>query len=69
MACRSVGREPRHRADDQGTGERLLERVWGWEAEVDARSIDAHIRRLRIKLGPARDHVETVVGLGYRFVK
>jgi two-component system, OmpR family, alkaline phosphatase synthesis response regulator PhoP len=51
------------------TRERLLERVWGWEADVDARSVDAHIRRLRLKLGPARDHVETVVGLGYRFVK
>jgi DNA-binding response OmpR family regulator len=51
------------------TRERLLERVWGWESEIDARSIDAHIRRLRIKLGPARNHVETVVGLGYRFVK
>jgi DNA-binding response OmpR family regulator len=51
------------------TRERLLERIWGWETEVDARSIDAHVRRLRIKLGPARDHVETVVGLGYRFVK
>ncbi len=38
-------------------------------AEVDTRSIDAHIRRLRLKLGPARHHVETVVGLGYRFVK
>jgi len=51
------------------TRERLLERVWGYESDVDARSIDAHIRRLRLKLGPARDHVETVVGLGYRFVK
>jgi DNA-binding response OmpR family regulator len=51
------------------TRERLLERVWGWEAEIDARSIDAHIRRLRLKLGAARNHVETVVGLGYRFVK
>ena len=51
------------------TRERLLERVWGWETDIDARSIDAHIRRLRVKLGPARDHVETVVGLGYRFVK
>jgi DNA-binding response OmpR family regulator len=29
------------------TRERLLERVWGWEPEIDARSIDAHIRRLR----------------------
>ena len=51
------------------TRERLLERIWGWESEIDARSIDAHIRRLRLKLGPARNHVETVVGLGYRFVK
>jgi DNA-binding response OmpR family regulator len=51
------------------TRERLLERVWGYEAEVDARSIDAHIRRLRRKLGPARDHIETIVGIGYRFVK
>jgi DNA-binding response OmpR family regulator len=51
------------------TRERLLERVWGYESEVDARSIDAHIRRLRLKLGDARHHVETVVGLGYRFVK
>jgi DNA-binding response OmpR family regulator len=51
------------------TRERLLERVWGYDAEVDARSIDAHVRRLRVKLGPARKHVETVVGLGYRFVK
>jgi two-component system phosphate regulon response regulator PhoB len=49
--------------------ERLLERVWGDDASVDLRSIDAHIRRLRMKLGPARKHVETIVGLGYRFVK
>ena len=34
----------------------------------DSRLVDAHIRRLRVKLGPARDHVETVVGIGYRFV-
>jgi DNA-binding response OmpR family regulator len=51
------------------TRERLLERVWGYASEVDARSIDAHIRRLRLKLGSARRHVETVVGLGYRFVR
>ena len=51
------------------TRDRLLERVWGdHQTEVDARSVDAHIRRLRVKLGPARDHVETVVGIGYRFV-
>jgi DNA-binding response OmpR family regulator len=51
------------------TRERLLERVWGYETDIETRSIDAHIRRLRLKLGPARDHIETVVGLGYRFVK
>jgi DNA-binding response OmpR family regulator len=51
------------------TRERLMERIWGWDTDIDTRSIDAHIRRLRLKLGPARNHVETVVGLGYRFVK
>jgi DNA-binding response OmpR family regulator len=51
------------------TRERLLESVWGFDTDIDARSIDAHIRRLRLKLGPARQHVETIVGLGYRFVR
>jgi len=51
------------------TRERLLERIWGWDAEIDVRSIDAHIRRLRQKLGKARHHVETIVGVGYRFTK
>jgi DNA-binding response OmpR family regulator len=51
------------------TRERLLERVWGYESDVETRSIDAHIRRLRMKLGPARKHIETIVGIGYRFLK
>jgi DNA-binding response OmpR family regulator len=51
------------------TRERLLDRVWGHDADVDLRSVDAHVRRLRAKLGLGRGHVETVVGLGYRFVK
>jgi DNA-binding response OmpR family regulator len=51
------------------TRERLLDRVWGHDTEVDLRSVDAHVRRLRVKLGEGREHVETVVGLGYRFVK
>lgn len=62
----------RHLVDRVGkvvTRERLLEHVWGYESDVDTRSIDAHIRRLRRKLGPARRHIETVVGLGYRFVR
>ena len=51
------------------TRERLLDRVWGQDSEVDARSVDAHVRRLRAKLGPARHHVETVIGIGYRFIR
>jgi DNA-binding response OmpR family regulator len=51
------------------TRERLLDRVWGPDTEVDLRSVDAHVRRLRAKLGEGRDHVETVIGLGYRFAK
>lgn len=47
--------------------ERLLDQVWGGGSEIDARAIDAHIRRLRAKLGRAREHVETLVGVGYRF--
>src|SRR5262245_27572961 len=50
------------------TRDRLLERVWGLDAEVDARSVDAHIRRLRRKLGAGRDPIQTVVGAGYRFL-
>lgn len=50
------------------TRDRLLDRIWSDPGEVDARSVDAHIRRLRAKLGPARRHVETIVGIGYRFV-
>jgi DNA-binding response OmpR family regulator len=50
------------------TRERLLDRVWGHDADVDLRTVDAHIRRLRAKLGDGRTHVETLVGIGYRFV-
>lgn len=51
------------------TRERLLDRIWGHDADVDLRSIDAHVRRLRAKLGPARHHIETIVGIGYRFTR
>ena len=49
--------------------ERLLERVWGYESSVETRSVDVHIGRLRGKLGAAADQIETVVGLGYRFIE
>jgi DNA-binding response OmpR family regulator len=48
--------------------DRLLERVWGYERLVDTRSVDVHVGRLRAKLGGAGTQIETVIGLGYRFV-
>ena len=49
--------------------DRLLERVWGYEHAVETRSVDVHVGRLRGKLGAAAHQIETVVGLGYRFVE
>jgi two-component system alkaline phosphatase synthesis response regulator PhoP len=48
--------------------DRLLERVWGYERLVETRSVDVHVGRLRSKLREAGHQIETVVGLGYRFV-
>jgi DNA-binding response OmpR family regulator len=48
--------------------DRLLERVWGYDRMVETRSVDVHVGRLRSKLGTAGQQVETVIGLGYRFV-
>jgi len=49
--------------------DRLLERVWGYERFIETRSVDVHVGRLRAKLGAAGQQIETVVGLGYRFVE
>jgi DNA-binding response OmpR family regulator len=49
--------------------DRLLERVWGYDRLVETRSVDVHVGRLRSKLGAAGRQIETVVGLGYRFVE
>ena len=48
------------------TRDRLLNDVWGYESVIDTRTVDTHIRRLREKLGPLADYVETVRGVGYR---
>ena len=50
------------------TRDRLLERVWGYERLVETRSVDVHVGRLRGKLREAGRQIETVIGLGYRFV-
>ena len=49
--------------------DRLLERVWGYDHAIETRSVDVHVGRLRAKLGAAGRQIETVVGLGYRFVE
>jgi DNA-binding response OmpR family regulator len=49
--------------------DRLLDRVWGYDQSVETRSVDVHVGRLRGKLGAAAAQLETVVGLGYRFVE
>ena len=49
--------------------DRLLERVWGYDRVIETRSVDVHVGRLRSKLGTAGKQIETVVGLGYRFVE
>jgi len=49
--------------------DRLLERVWGYDRLIETRSVDVHVGRLRSKLGTAGIQIETVVGLGYRFVE
>ena len=46
----------------------LLDAVWGIQAEITTRTVDTHVKRLREKLERARDYVETVRGVGYRFV-
>jgi DNA-binding response OmpR family regulator len=51
------------------TRDQLLEKVWGIENsyEIDTRTVDQHIARLRNKLGPESDRVITVKNVGYRF--
>ncbi len=51
------------------TREHLLQEVWthGERDEIDVRTVDTHVRRLREKLGVASELVETVRGVGYRF--
>jgi len=44
----------------------LLEEVWGMRAGINSRTVDVHVRRLRMSLGSAADVVETVHGFGYR---
>jgi two-component system phosphate regulon response regulator PhoB len=46
--------------------ETLLDIVWGFDSEIEARTVDTHLRRLRDKLGEAAEQIQTVRGFGYR---
>ena len=48
------------------TRDQLLNQVIGDHAVVIDRNIDVHVRSIRRKLGPARDHLQTIRGVGYR---
>lgn len=50
------------------TRQQLLDNVWGYSYFGDTRTLDVHIRRLRQKLGDCGGCIETVVGIGYRYV-
>ena len=49
--------------------DQLIDAVWGMGTAITTRTIDVHIKRLRTKLGtPASDYIDTVWGVGYRFM-
>jgi DNA-binding response OmpR family regulator len=50
------------------TRQQLLDNVWGYSYFGDTRTLDVHIRRLRQKMGDCGNVIETVVGVGYRFI-
>lgn len=47
----------------------LMDRVWGYDADRENRTLDVHIRTLRAKLGAAGSHIETVRGVGYKLLE
>ena len=48
--------------------EQLLHSAWDVDARIETRTVDMHVQRLRSKLGPAGDNIETVRGFGYRLI-
>ena len=50
------------------TRQQLLDNVWGYSYFGDTRTLDVHIRRLRQKMNECGGCIETVVGVGYRFI-
>ena len=50
------------------TREKLLNSVWELSSEIESRTVDVHIRTLRQKLGVYEKNIETIRGVGYKFV-
>jgi two-component system alkaline phosphatase synthesis response regulator PhoP len=48
------------------TRETLLSQIWGSDVFVIDRTIDVHIRKIREKMGPNADYIDTIKGVGYR---
>src|SRR6185437_8376876 len=55
------------RRDRVQSRSQLLESVWQAQPDIQTRTVDMHVQRLRSKLGPAGDWIETVRAVGYRF--
>ena len=47
--------------------DRILDNVWRYGYEGDARTVDTHVKKLRSKLGPYGDRIKTVRGVGYKY--
>lgn len=47
--------------------EQILNSVWDYDYYGDIRTVDAHIKNIRLKLGPTGEFIQTVRGIGYRF--
>ena len=45
----------------------LLRDVWGYESDIDTRTVDTHVQRLRTKLLTSSEHIVSVRGFGYKF--
>jgi DNA-binding response OmpR family regulator len=54
------------------TRESLIEKVWGYDAETEGRTIDSHVKNIREKLRkvgfPIEQHLQTVWGVGYKWI-
>lgn len=51
------------------TRQQIIQGLYGSDAEITPRAVDVQVLGLRRKLGPGRDYIQTVRGVGYRFLE